>query len=272
MFSSFIPNIVAAILSVSGADTLSVDRNVVDPTISLIEHIHSEHLITKAIDKQEKAEAEEKRLAGIFLQELKVCYHGAHQNIPAYDKLHTIKNFKPMIEINENLSLATAPVAEGCLFSGFGMRTRNERVRLHKGWDIAHYKPVDIYAAGAGKIKESEYHYQYGKMILIDHGYGVYTRYAHLDSIPEGLTEGAIVMAGQIIGTMGTTADVPVGRHLHYEILTGKYNEQWGSFGLRPVNIASPETIHSQPENHLRKTKSEPARFFFTVKPNKKRA
>ena len=272
MLSSLIPSIVASFLSLSGADTLSVERNVIEPAQTLAEHIHSEHLITQAIKEKQKLEAEKKRLKTIFMQELTVCFHGRHQNIPAYDKQLIIKDFKPMIKINDQLSLATAPVAEGCLFSGFGMRTRNQRTRLHKGWDIAHFNPVDVYAAGQGTIKESKYHYQYGKMILIDHGYGVYTRYAHLDSIPEGLTEGAMVMAGQIIGTMGTTADIPVGRHLHYEILSGTYHEQWGSFGLRAVNISSPNIEPIHPENRPQKTKPEPVRYFFTVKPNKKRA
>jgi murein DD-endopeptidase MepM/ murein hydrolase activator NlpD len=79
-----------------------------------------------------------------------------------------------------------------------------------------------------------KYRDDYGNMILIDHGHGVYTRYAHLSSFHNGLAVGAHVHAGDEIGLMGNTAGYAVPLHLHYEVLLGDYTNPKGSFGLTP--------------------------------------
>ena len=73
-------------------------------------------------------------------------------------------------------------------------------------------------------------------MLLIAHGEGVFTRYAHLSSFAPGVVAGARVASGQQIGLMGNTASYAIPIHLHYEILTGDYDTPSASFGLTPVS------------------------------------
>ncbi len=81
-------------------------------------------------------------------------------------------------------------------------------------------------------VIERVYRDDFGNMLLIDHGGGVYTRYAHLASFGQGVVAGARVTAGQQIGLMGNTAAYPLPIHLHYEVLLGDYNNSRRSFGL----------------------------------------
>ena len=59
----------------------------------------------------------------------------------------------------------------------------------------------------------------YGNMVTIDHGGGVYTRYAHLKSI--SVNKGAMIKAGNVIGQVGRTGNTKIGTYtlLHFEIL-----------------------------------------------------
>ncbi len=170
---------------------------------------------------------------------MQVCRKGYGSNIPKADRLKRIVGFARQVEVTDKVTLYTSPVKEGCLISGFGYRRliKEEHHRLHKGLDIAHPAPTPVYTAGAGVVLEAEYHHAYGNYLLIDHGDNVYTRYAHLDELQAAIHVGQFVVEGQTIGVMGTSADKPVGRHLHFEILTGNYDTRWGSYGLKPRDI-----------------------------------
>lgn len=125
----------------------------------------------------------------------------------------------------------TAPVHGVFLFSGFGRR----RGRLHKGVDY-HQRPAgEVYVAGDATVIEATYRKDYGNMVVLDHGSGVYTRYAHLDSFRKGIRVGKKVKAGDVMGRMGNSGRVRA-VHLHYEILTGNYDNPKRSFGLEPRN------------------------------------
>lgn len=91
---------------------------------------------------------------------------------------------------------------------------------LHSGLDISgtgYGSPV--YATNNGTIKEIQSHYSYGNYILIDHGNGYYSLYAHMSKFVSGLNVGSIVERGQQIGYVGMTGSA-TGPHLHYEIRT----------------------------------------------------
>ena len=105
---------------------------------------------------------------------------------------------------------------------------------MHKGVD--YYSPSGgaIAAGGDGIIVERVYRDDYANMVLISHGNGVYTRYAHLSSFADGVVEGARVRAGQQLGLMGNTASYQIPIHLHYELLIGDYANPKKSFGLTP--------------------------------------
>lgn len=128
------------------------------------------------------------------------------------------------------VSLLLAPVTDGCLSSGYGPRNG----RAHKGIDYF-TRGGDAIAAGGGTILEKLTRADFGNMILIDHGDGVYTRYAHLASFAPGLAEGAAIKAGARLGPVGATGAAGA-VHLHFEILTGAYVPGVGSFGLKATD------------------------------------
>ncbi len=101
--------------------------------------------------------------------------------------------------------------------SGYGMRLHPiwGTYKFHEGLDFAAPIGSDIYTTGDGKVIKSEYSGGYGKMVLVEHGFGYQTLYAHMNSI--AVEVGDEVKRGQIIGTVGNTGD-STGPHLHYEV------------------------------------------------------
>lgn len=162
---------------------------------------------------------------------LSVCPDMTVTNAPAVDSSRLVKAFAPEINV-DGVHLALDPTPGACLSSGFGERGG----RPHLGIDFSSPHGGEIHAGGDGVIREMKYRDDYGNMVLIDHGGGVYTRYAHLASFQKGLAVGRRVHQGDLIGLMGNTAGYPVPVHLHYEILTGDYDTPKASFGLTPHN------------------------------------
>jgi murein DD-endopeptidase MepM/ murein hydrolase activator NlpD len=72
-----------------------------------------------------------------------------------------------------------------------------------------------VYAAGPGVVMHARRKGSYGKLIIISHGLGLETRYAHLSRIK--VDEGEFVPAGALIGTVGSTGRT-TGPHLHFEV------------------------------------------------------
>ena len=100
--------------------------------------------------------------------------------------------------------------------SGYGWRvdpvygTR----RFHEGMDFTAPTGTDVYATGNGRIIEAGWRQGYGNCILVDHGFGYRTLYAHLHKI---LKKSGNVKRGDIIGLVGSTGK-STGPHLHYEV------------------------------------------------------
>ncbi|MBK9257435.1 MAG: M23 family metallopeptidase [Saprospiraceae bacterium] len=116
------------------------------------------------------------------------------------------------------------PVKEDALkknvkfLSGFGMRIHPiHKVRkFHKGIDFTAPQGTDIQATGDGKIVSiNKTGSGFGKHLMIDHGFGYKTLYAHMHTI--SVKEGQIVKKGQKIGAVGSTG-TSTAPHLHYEI------------------------------------------------------
>ena len=114
------------------------------------------------------------------------------------------------------LPLARPTSAEADLTSGFGMRidpfTRGPA--MHTGLDFKAEYGADARATAAGTVAAAEYSGGYGRMVEIDHGNGLSTRYAHLSSIR--VVAGQKVAAGTLVGRVGSTGR-STGAHLHYE-------------------------------------------------------
>jgi len=89
-------------------------------------------------------------------------------------------------------------------------------VRPHEGMDVAAPKGSEIEAPAAGVVKAVKWEDGYGNYLLIDHGYGVVTRFAHCLKIL--VVPGQRVKRGQTIALVGSTGE-STGPHVHYEVL-----------------------------------------------------
>ena len=99
--------------------------------------------------------------------------------------------------------------------SEYGWRTLWGVQDFHLGLDLACACNTNVYAANAGTVLKSEYHYSYGNYVLIDHGGGISTLYAHMNE--RWVSAGDTVTALQQIGKVGTTGSSS-GYHLHFEV------------------------------------------------------
>ncbi|MEM7253457.1 MAG: M23 family metallopeptidase, partial [Pseudomonadota bacterium] len=110
-------------------------------------------------------------------------------------------NYSPLRRF-KGVVLLASPVNNACLSSGFGQR----RGRPHRGIDLHHRHGGPVVAAGDGTVLELDHHLGgFGLMVLLDHGRGVFTRYAHLREFARGLSVGHTVRRGDPIGMMGKT-------------------------------------------------------------------
>ena len=110
------------------------------------------------------------------------------------------------------------PVKTAAFTSGYGVRSDPFRgaAAMHAGIDLAGPIGTPIYATADGTVSEAGWNNGgYGRLIKIDHGRGIETRYGHLSSI--GVTAGQRITRGQLIGRMGSTGR-STGSHLHYEV------------------------------------------------------
>lgn len=162
---------------------------------------------------------------------LTLCPQMAIANAPLANSEGAVENFASRVDV-DGVAIAIAPTVGACLSSGFGPRSGGE----HKGIDLHSADGGPILAGGDGVIVEKKYRDDFGNMILIDHGGGVFTRYAHLSTFEPGINVGTAVEAGQQIGLMGNTASYRIPVHLHYELLRGDYQTQRRSFGLTPAS------------------------------------
>ncbi len=117
------------------------------------------------------------------------------------------------------------------LSSRFGYRAHPilGRRALHAGIDIPAARGTPVQASESGMVTFVGVRGGYGKMVEIDHGQGLRTRYAHLSRIAVG--GGAPVARGQIVGLIGSTGR-STGNHLHFEVrLHGRAVDPLGYIG-----------------------------------------
>jgi murein DD-endopeptidase MepM/ murein hydrolase activator NlpD len=115
------------------------------------------------------------------------------------------------------LGLITVEPVIGAETSSYGYRRDpfTRRRKLHKGVDYRAPRGTPVFAAGPGMVRVARRKSGYGRVIMVDHGAGVETRYAHLQSIE--IDAGERVSAGTRIGTVGSTGRA-TGPHLHFEL------------------------------------------------------
>ena len=105
----------------------------------------------------------------------------------------------------------------GWVTSRFGYRTSpfTSRREFHKGVDISARKNAPIVAPADGIATGIEWHNGYGRVLTIKHGYGVVTRYAHLQKAL--VKQGQYVKRGETVALVGNSGRT-TGSHLHYEV------------------------------------------------------
>lgn len=114
--------------------------------------------------------------------------------------------------------LSLAP-AVGYISSRYGKRLNpfNGNEEFHKGIDISNREDTPIFAPAAGVVIERQTaHYIYGKLLVIDHGNNIITRYCHLSSFEKKV--GQKVKKGEMIAFIGNSG-MSTAPHLHYKII-----------------------------------------------------
>lgn len=143
------------------------------------------------------------------------------------------------IEHNVSLNVTTAPVAEvvrvGTRSTGRETQSLGTFIKPYDGYITSyvgsrwgrHHNGLDIVelngscfrdpavAAGDGVVVKAERHAGFGNYVVIDHGNGIETLYAHFDSIT--VSVGDVVSAGDVVGLIGSTGR-STGPHLHFEV------------------------------------------------------
>jgi murein DD-endopeptidase MepM/ murein hydrolase activator NlpD len=124
------------------------------------------------------------------------------------------------VEKREALSNATPSIwpIHGWLSAGFGMRPDpfTGAADFHPGLDISAEKGTAIRATAAGTVQLAAPSGDYGNLVVIDHGFGLVTRYGHMSRF--AVWQGQQVKRGDVIGYVGATGRA-TGPHLHYEVL-----------------------------------------------------
>lgn len=117
------------------------------------------------------------------------------------------------------LAAATPSIwpAHGWLSSAMG--NRNDPFAggpdFHPGLDISADRGAPVYATADGSVQQAAASGGYGNLIVLDHGYGLETRYGHLSAFK--VKAGDRIKRGDVIGLVGTTGR-STGAHLHYEV------------------------------------------------------
>ncbi len=133
------------------------------------------------------------------------------------DYMNAVESALMTDKIKSRLLPTNPPVNVAYNSSSFGWRLDpfSGHNAFHEGLDFPAPIGTPIVAAAAGVVIASEYHYQFGNMVEIDHGNDLMTRYAHASQL--FVKVGDIVKRGQHIADIGTTGR-STGPHLHFEV------------------------------------------------------
>lgn len=115
------------------------------------------------------------------------------------------------------ISVSLTRPTSGVVWSRYGMRTNpvSGTYKMHTGMDIANSQGTRITASAAGTVKFTGWYGGYGNLVILSHGNGVETYYAHCQSIL--VSAGQSISQGQAIALMGSTGNSS-GPHCHFEV------------------------------------------------------
>ena len=125
------------------------------------------------------------------------------------------------VERREALAAATPSIwpAVGWVTAGYGERADplTGDPGYHLGLDISTDRGKPVVATADGVVESASWNGNYGNLLVIDHGFGIKTRYGHLAAFAASV--GATVRRNDVVGYVGATGRT-TGVHLHYEVLT----------------------------------------------------
>jgi murein DD-endopeptidase MepM/ murein hydrolase activator NlpD len=149
------------------------------------------------------------------------------------DKLRFLESALTQEHAKRQLIPNQAPVANGYFSSGFGWRIDpfTGMHAFHEGLDFSAEVGTPILAAAGGAVIFAAMHPQYGKMVEIDHGNNLVTRYAHASKLL--VKVGDVVLRGSKIAEVGNTGR-STGTHLHFEVRHGGVAQNPARFLRRP--------------------------------------
>jgi murein DD-endopeptidase MepM/ murein hydrolase activator NlpD len=143
-------------------------------------------------------------------------------------------------------SFLRSPLEFTRISSGFSLGRFHpvlQRLRAHKGVDMAAPTGTRIKASGDAVVDFVGQKGGYGNVIVLKHDNGVSTVYGHLSRFSAGLRRGAKVAQGEIIGFVGMSG-LATGPHLHYEfLLNGKHHD--------PMKVALPKADPIEPHHRI---------------------
>lgn len=127
------------------------------------------------------------------------------------DRLQELRGLMSQLPLEE-------PVKNWTINSGFGVRKDpfTGALAQHQGLDMGGEMRSPLYATGDGKVTHADFDGNYGRMVEIDHGMGLMTRYGHMSRIL--VKKGDVVKKGTVIGQLGCSGRCS-GPHVHYEVL-----------------------------------------------------
>lgn len=206
------------------AEKETLEKEKANLTISV--ELQQETLANLEKDKKD-AEKQSSQAASYYqkLQSDTAAYQAQYNKAKAEeDKLDAelTKYLKSLQEQNSSQVTATGeymwplPVGKGVISCTYG--GRDPGGRPHYALDVAIGYGTPIYASNDGTVVQAAWHYSYGYYVVIDHGSGMSTLYAHCSSL--SVSAGQVVKKGQTIGGVGSTG-YSTGNHLHFEVRKG---------------------------------------------------
>jgi murein DD-endopeptidase MepM/ murein hydrolase activator NlpD len=133
------------------------------------------------------------------------------------DLLGVVESHMLDARVRQTLTPTALPAHGAWNASGFGWRIDpiTGQLALHEGIDFIAEAGTPIYAAAAGVVVTAELHPAYGRMVEVDHGGDLMTRYAHASKVL--VKPGQLVKRGEKIAEVGSTGR-STGSHLHFEV------------------------------------------------------
>lgn len=210
------------------------EEKLLDLEFKITSRLRSDAGYKRLIDSNAKLKASKlKFMFGAKYNKQSFLTAKSHKNSDVFsvlekDKSIQKKSFKdPLYELADltgyiNSIPVLNPLPGSVITSDFGIRNNpiTKKRTKHNGIDLQARNQKNVYVTADGKVRVAGIVGKYGKLIIIDHGNGFSTRYAHLDHIY--VEVGQQVFLGQVIGVEGNTGN-STNHHLHYEV---RFNEQ----------------------------------------------